>query len=346
MLNNYKTVFQKFKISKQDEALYLHLAKSATSMEELDKVINHFMEKYVSRANRDMYSLILDTLNISLSRQLTVSESADMQRVFSLTSRAYEDKLKTNFAIISNMIIPSAVDLIGGDKYIRDQLVKDLISSFDDRIIGAMSQTRADVLDHVRKLQRELIVRNQQYINMKNNGVLDSVIEKEKAKFKSDMLKKYPRLEKMLNEGQILRSRSWKDKDGIERFKSYTLDDYTEMSVSETLKNIDRDAVEMVAKYQGDPFVEFYLSDARHVEEPNYACDYIMQNCKYEGIVLLATNEYYAKLFKIWSIDKAKAEHSLEISRHCRHSIRRAPDHIINKLNKLIAIQKLTDQDV
>lgn len=344
MINNYTTVFQKFKISKSDEKLYKQLVESATTAEELDKVINHFMSKYVIKSNQNIYNLILDTLNISLTQQLTAKETSELQTVFTLSSRVYEDVLKINFAIISNMIIPTITNMVGGDKFIEKQLVNQLVESFENRIMGAMATTRADVLTTVRQLQTEMIIRNKQYLAMKENGVLDSIIEKEKLRFKQDMIKKYPRLEKMLNEGKVLKSRSWTDKDGIERFKSYTLDDYTEMSVSETLKNVDRDAVELVAKYSGDCVVEFYVADNRNVEEPNHACEKIMNNKLY-GKSLLATSEYYSKLFGIWSIDKAKAEHSLEISRHCRHSIRKAPEDILNKLNKLIAIQKLTDQE-
>ena len=344
-LNNYKTIFQKFKVSKADETVYFHLLSSATTMEEVDRVISSFMQKYVNKSNQQMYNLILDTLNISLSKELTASQTSQLQTTFILSSRVYEDVLKTNFAMIVNLIIPSVTDMVGGDKFIKEQLVNQLIESFDNRIQGAMAMTRADVLENVRVLQREMIIRNQQYLAMKKNGVLDSIIDEEKLKFKSDMLKKYPKLEKMLKEGKILRSRSWKDKNGNETFRSYTLDDYTEMSVSETLKNVDRDAVEIVAKYQGDPVVEFYLADHRAVEEANPSCEYIMSQKLY-GVSLLATTDYYSKLFSIWSIDKAKSEHSLEISRHCRHSIRRAPAHIINKLQKLIAIQQTTDQEV
>lgn len=343
----YKTIFQQFKVSDKDLELYAYIAAEAKSFDEMEKIINHFMSNYVVKMDSRLSNLVRDTLTVALSTELIEKELSTLVTVFTSistdftsSSKIYENVLKANFAVIADIVGSKGVELAGGTNVIEKELVSMLIEKFDQRITGAMAMTRQDVLTYVRQLQREMIIRNAQLHAMAKDGVINSIIEKEKAKFKSDMLKKYPHLKKMFDEAKILKSRSWLDSDGVERHRSYTLADYNEMATSETLKNIDRDAVEMIATYYNEPVVEFYLRDNRHVEMPNDACSHIMSK-KIDGKVLLATSNYVANLLGIWTIDKAKSEHSLEISRHCRHSIRRIEDEaFIEKINKLIAVSK------
>lgn len=343
MADNYKSIFNSFNISGKDRNLYESIIAEATTFDEVESVINHFMEHYVVKMDKQFQGLVLDTLNTSLSNVLMQRQLIQLENTFMFGSSSYEQVCQANYKIVAELVAGKAVQIVGGNKFITKQLQDKLINEFNSRIQGAMANTRAEVLQHVRTLQREMIVRNRQLMLMQDQGVMESIIEKEKAMFRENMLKKFPRLEKMLENGQILRSRTYLGADGTARFKSYTLDEYTEMATSETLKNIDRDAVEFTAKNMNEPVVVFYLRDQRHVEDPNEACAHII-NYKLWGVPLLATSEYVAKLLKIWSVDRAKAEHSLEISRHCRHSIRRASDEIINKVNKLIAIAGITDQ--
>lgn len=341
----YLTIFNKFKISKGDKERYTTIINSAESFDDIEFIINDFMNKYVSVMNKQIYNLIYDTLTISLSEGLLAKEYAVLENVFVLSSSNYENILKTNYAVIAGMVVKKELGLLSvNEPAIEKMLAEKLIGEYEKRIGGAMANTRTDVLLHVRNLQREMIIRNQQLFQMKKDGVIDEIIEKEKALFRENMLKKYPQLKKMLDDGSVLKSRSWKDKDGNEKFRSYTLDEYNEMATSETLKNIDRDAVEIISQYYNEPVVEFYLRDSRAVENPNDACEHIMSKTVF-GKHLLATSEYISRLLEVWSISKAKAEHSMEISRHCRHSIKRCDDEFLNKINKIINISKMTDQE-
>lgn len=338
----YKTIFKKFNVTEEDKKRYLGIIKNAESFDDIEKVINDFMKKYVSQMNKKFTNLVLDILNVSLSTELMNRELANAQNIFILSSTVFEQVAKANFKLVSEMVVSKTISFIGGDKKLEKLLADKLMNEFENRISGAMANTRADVLQSIRTLQREMIIRNKQLALMKNSGVIDSIIEKEKLLFRENLLKKYPQLKKMLEEGDILKSRAWVDKDGNQRFRTYTLDEYNEMATSETLKNVDRDAVEMISKYYNEPVVEFYLRDTRNVENPNQACAHIM-NKKLFGKSLLATSESVAAVLGIWSIDKAKAQHSLNISYHCRHSIRRADDEIINKVNKIINVYKMSE---
>ena len=342
--NQYNTIFNKFNISDKDLALYKDIIAKATSFEEIESVINHFMANYVTPMNMNYNNLIQDTLNISLSTKLTEKELYSLNNTFVYSSTNYQQVLQNNFAIIAELTVDKNLGLIGGDEKLIKSMTDDLIAQFNLRIEGAMANTRSDVLGYVRKLQREMIIRNNMLSTMQQHGVAEGIIEQEKALFKKNMLKRYPQLKKQLEDGKILRSRTYYDKNGNARFKSYTLDDYAEMSVSETLKNADRDAVEYVAETYAEPAVEFYLRDNRHVETPNTACEYITSKTVF-GKHLLATNNHAANVLGIWTIDRAKAENSLNISFHCRHSIRRLDADTLNKINKMITLYDMTDQE-
>jgi hypothetical protein len=343
MAKNYKTVFQKFEVTPKDKARYTQIISTATTFDEIEQVINLFMKDYVNGMNAQLNNLIADTLNIALSSELMNKELMNVENTFIFSSNAYENTLKANYAVLADMISGGAADLIGSNPKVQKMITDKLISEFNSRIEGAMANTRADVLNYTRTLQREMIIRNKQLAQMGEMGSMEGAIAQEKLLFEKNMLKRFPQLDKMLREGKVLKSRTFLNSAGNETYRTYTLDDYTEMSVSETLKNVDRDAVEFTAKYLNEPVVEFYLRDHRHVEDPNEACAHIMQSTLW-GVPLLATSQHVASVLKIWSVDKAKAEHSLEISRHCRHSIKRASDEVINKVNKLINIAGLTDQ--
>jgi len=344
MLNNsYKIIFQKYGVSAQDKARYANIISKASTFDEIEQVINLFMKDYVVRMNASLTNLISDTLNIALSSELMNSQLLNTENTFVYSSTVYESVLKANYAVIADMVSGGAADIIGSNPKVQKMIKDKLISEFNTRIQGAMANTRADVLNYTRKLQREMIIRNRQLMLMNKIGGMEGAIANEKLLFEQNMLKKFPQLEKMLKDGRVFKSRTFLNSAGNETFRTYTLDDYTEMSVSETLKNVDRDSVEFTAKYLNEPVVEFYLRDNRHVEDPNHACEHIMQSTLW-GKPLLATSQHVANVLQIWSIDRAKAEHSLEISRHCRHSIKRASDEVLNKVNKLVNIAGLTDQ--
>jgi hypothetical protein len=339
----YLTIFRKFKVSAADRKAYEGIISSAETFDQVEGIITHFSRNYVRKTDLQFQNLVMDCLTTALSTQLLNKQTREMERVFILSSSSYEKIIKDNYSLVASMVAGKGVELVGGNKLLGKQLADKLIEEFNQRITGAMANTRGDVLKYVRTLQREMIIRNKQLLLAQQSGVLESIIEAEKTLFKDNMLKKYPQLEKMLKEGRILKSRSWIDKQGREKFKTYTLDEYTEMATSETLLNVDRDAVEFVATSYNEPVVEFYLRDQRDVEVPNPSCEHIT-NVKTFGMSLLATSEYTARILKMWSIDRARAEHSLEISRHCRHSIRRAPEEILEKCRKLINIATMTDQ--
>jgi hypothetical protein len=341
--DTYRTLFQKYEVTASDRKSYEAIIAAATSFDEVEQIINQFMGDYVSKMNKHLTTMIQDILNTAISTEMLNSEVRNAENVFVFSSSVYERTLKANYAIVADMVAGKCVDLIHGKPKVQKMLTDNLISQFNTRIEGAMANTRADVLNYIRKLQREMILKNRQLMQMASQGMFEGAIETEKILFEKNLLKKFPQLEKMLKEGKVLKSRSWVDDKGVERFRTYTLEEYTEMSVSETLKNVDRDAVEYSAKYMNEPVVEFYLRDHRHVEDPNEACAHIM-NKKLWGMSLLATSESAARVLGIWSIDKARAEHSLEIARHCRHSIRRCSDEVLNKINKLLNISGLTDQ--
>jgi hypothetical protein len=343
MIRNYKTVFQKFGVTPQDEARYSAIISRATTFDEVEQVINLFMTDYVKRMNAGLTNLIADTLNIALSSELMNKELLNVENTFIFSSNAYENTLKANYAIIADLVSGGAADIIGSNPKVQKMITEKLITEFNARIQGAMANTRADVLNYTRKLQREMIIRNRQLMLMNKIGGMEGAIAQEKLLFEQNMLKKFPQLEKMLKDGRVFKSRTFLNSAGNETFRTYTLDDYSEMAISETLKNVDRDSVEFTAKYLNEPVVEFYLRDHRNVEEANPSCEHIMQSTLW-GKPLLATSQNVANILQIWSIDRAKAEHSLEISRHCRHSIKRASDEVINKVNKLVNIAGLTDQ--
>ena len=126
-----------------------------------------------------------------------------------------------------------------------------------------MSSTEQNVLSYVRKLQREMIKNNLNIEKLKKMDVLDEVILAEKKGFKNNMIKKFPELEKMLDEGKVLKSKPWVDKGGSVRYRTYTLDEYNEFATRQTIMNMDRTCAQEDALQNEERVVEFYLRDNR-----------------------------------------------------------------------------------
>ena len=234
----YKTLFEKFNVSKADLVMYEAKINSAKSFSDVEPVITHFNTRYVVPMSKEFTNLVTDTLTIALSLEVNSKTVKTNETIFIMASSAYQDTLRKNYIIIADMVGSKTADLFGATTTVKNNLIKHLIDSFDTRITGAMTTTQAEVLSYVRTLQREAIIKNHQLFLMNKEGAVNSLIEAEKALFKQNMLKKFPHLKNSLENGKVLRSRPWTDKEGRIRFRSYSLEDYTEMATSETLKNV------------------------------------------------------------------------------------------------------------
>lgn len=206
------------------------------------------------------------------------------------------------------------------------------VNQFESYIKGAMANTPATVLQSIREIQREWILRNQK---IRFSRDMDAILYRGEDEFKQMLKRKYRPLFDQIEKGQILKSRTM----GDGNVRSFTLSEYVDMSVRATVMNVDRNSAEIAANFYGDRVVEYYLRDTRPVKtEEREVCANILGR-RIKGKALLALDEDTARVLGIMTIDHAKREGAMFI--HCRHSIRRIDAATRNEINKALHLAGL-----
>lgn len=334
---DYNQIFSKFNISPADKEMYAKILASKAQEKEF-KIIDHFMKVYVYKMNARFQKVIESVLLTSITETLTQKEITAEIVGFQSASTYYTKILQTNFNEVSDMLVESMIDKYQiKNAQLAKAIRQEVYQEFNTFINGTMSMTEQDVLKYVRTLQREMLQRNMKLDVLKQSGVLDNVIEKEKKLFKENMLNKYPQLKKMLNDGEVLKSRPWIDANGELKYRTFTLDEYTEMSVQQTILNADRTITAASATQNNERVLEYYLRDNRVLKTyPNEVCQSIIKK-KIKGKAILALDIQAAKVLGILTVDEAKAKGAMNISHHCRHSVRRIEDKdYLNMIDKLL----------
>ena len=337
-----KNVLIRYKISDRDYKRWVLLLEKRATPDEIESVLSEFMDGYVKKPNHYLTNLIRDVLNFSMDSTLSNQEFKKIKVGFVTTSRMWQNLFNENMKKISKIVVRGNTNFHSiSDSKLSKKIYDEVVEEFMAYTSSSMAETSNDVLVHIRKLQKESIIRNMNIRNLK--GSADRVIQAEIDLFKRNMLKKYPRMAKMLLEGRVLKSRSWIDSNDVKRFKTFTLDQYAEFQMR-TLLNIDITSTHVSALEHRERVVEFYLRDNRTVEDPNFTCERILSK-KIKGKVLLALDISVASILGIMTVDEARAKHSMDITRHCRHSIRRISDSSFHEMiSKIMALKNVESE--
>jgi hypothetical protein len=278
-----------------------------------------------------------NTLSKALEGPMTQREMAAFTREIGFTIGAAKEAIVEGVRYFSTNVIAKHVFETQGitKKSLKDAILKATIDQFETYIDGAMSGTQAEILADIRSMQRDWIIRNQNIRKMKD---VDDLLYGSEKEFKKFLRKKYPRLFKAMEEGAILKSRPWEDKNGNIKNRYYDLEEYTDFSVRATVLNIDRNSAEVSAQMRRHRVVEYYLRDNRPIKtEERPVCQHILDK-KVHGKSLLALDDEAAGILGIMTIHRAKTEGAMFI--HCRHSIKPVSKAFNEQVNKVIYLKK------
>jgi len=215
---------------------------------------------------------------------------------------------------------------------VKEVLYKSTISEYEGLIKGSMSGTEANVLNTIRTWQKDLISRQQTFRFAKNP---EALIESEKELFKDYIKKRHPQEFQAISEGKILKSRPL----GNGKFKNFDLEEYSEMSVTKTIQNLEANTVETGALIFGVPVVEYYLRDNRKTSNERDICAHILKN-KINGHSLLALDSTTAKILGIMELYKARAQGAMTFG--CRHSIKQLDSAFRKELQKALYLKSMS----
>jgi hypothetical protein len=219
---------------------------------------------------------------------------------------------------------------------LQTKILNACLGQFDSYIEGAMANTQAGILADIRGIQREWIARN---VNLRNAGSIDDLLYKSEADFRAMLKRKYPNLYRAFEDGEILRSRTYMDKNGNPKFKSYTLEEYTDFSVRATVLNVDRNSVEIAAHSGNHKVVQLYLRDNRPVKtEEREVCKRVLNKSVHGKYGLLALTAEAGAALGILTVDQARELGCMYI--HCRHSIKQIGDEFNAEIEKIIALNE------
>lgn len=277
------------------------------------------------------------SLTQALEGPMNQREMAAWTREVGFTFGAAKDAIVDGVRYFStNVIAKHVFDTRGiNSKTLQNAILKATIDQFETYIDGAMTGTQTEILADIRSMQKDWIIRNQ---NIRKMNDVDDLLYGSEREFKKYLRDRYPRLFRAMEEGKILRSRPWEDKNGKIKHKYYDLEEYTDFSVRATVLNIDRNSAEVSAQLRRHRVVEYYLRDKRPLAtEERPVCQHILDK-KVHGKSLLALDDDAANALGIMTIHRAKTEGAMFI--HCRHSIRPVSKAFNEQVNKVIYLAK------
>lgn len=326
---NVKRLFKKYNVSGEDLEYYKQLIKIGNVQEAIDE----FIEKYTKEPTEKYNNLIRKYLRESEKGEISAKDKNRIERNIVLLSIALSSLQSEN---IKNFIRDSFSPVVY-DKYnitspkSKRAILDATLKQFELLTSNSLTNTQANVLSNIRKMQKEMIIFNQGLARQPN--LSQNAINNQIKAFKNGLQKTMPSYYKGLDEGKIIIGKD---------FKHYKLDSYIENSVRNTLLNVDRTVVEVGIRIQeekkkdgGVPVVDYYLRDNRTLKTgiEREICKSVLRQ-KLFGKSLVALNQDTANLLGIPTLESIKVEGAM--GNWCRHSLRPVSSSIRKKLNGML----------
>jgi len=330
-------IFNSFKVSAKDLKLYKKILKGTTPNRE-QKVIDHFMKKYVYRLNTVFSKAIKAVFVDLISVDTTAKQFTKSAIGFKVTSKKYKEILKDSYKKIAPLITDSFFKKNNiKNIQLQNKLKKEVFQEFENYIKDAMSLTDKNIIKDIRTIQREVIQNTLKIRKLKDIPDFTEYIAKTEKEFKDVILKKYPGIRQKIEDGKVLKSRPWRDKSGNIRNMTYRLDTYTDFAIENTIMNLESITGTIEAEQSGDRVVEYYLANDRKLKTvPFPYCQEVLRK-KIKGKALLALDEGAADILGIDSVSTARAKWAMDRKRHCRHATRKIKDeNYLKTIDKLL----------
>lgn len=283
--------------------------------------LDDFIETYIMAVAVFYQKRIRFYLNQAWQEELTLKDlNKLLTKVSTMTIKTTTELLKNfeKFLLIYAGWIFEQLDI--ETMKLRRVILQATLEQFKALAEGAMSRTNQQILNHIRKMQKEIIVSNQKFRRHKYSG---KRLNSEVANFKKGLRKTFPEYFQAMEEGKILT---------YSNGRKVTLDHYADLSVRTTILNVDRTSVEVNADVKGMSVLEFYLRDNRKlktgIERP--ICKKILAS-KINGKSLVALDGATAKRLGIVTLQEAKMQGSG--GPWCRHAWRPVSQSFIEKLD-------------
>jgi len=293
--------------------------------------MNAFLKKYVRKNMAEFQTIAQGYLVQAELGEMQPKHVNQMGRNLAIYSTRIQNTVNNNYEIfLKKAVGPSTFEKRAlTNAKIKRIALNDTLNEFKRLTNGAMSNTTQNVLTQTRKMQRQMVVRN----NVIKSPNFTGNAQMEIGRFKDTLRKTNPDYYQAMEDGNIFKSRSFGK--GQEKVINYKLDEYTDMSARTTLMNVDRTTSEVISKVNGDNVVEFYELDSRDVETERDICQDIL-SVDTEGRSLLALDDSTADALGILTLDQAREQFSM--SPNCRHSIKPVSETFQNRINKLIGV--------
>lgn len=316
-------------LTEEDFKEFIRLVKRRKEGE----AIARYCSKLPRHISADYARQMVSVINESARRIYSEGELKKLEKQISIQTFQVSGILCKGYnEFIAKAIAPSIFkdNLITASK-VKEALYKSTVSEYEGLIRGAMSGTEANVLNTIRTWQRDLIQRQQAFRLNKNPELM---IEIEKQNFTEYIRQRHPGEFEAIQQGKILRSRPLKDG----KYKYFDLEEYSEMSVTKTIQNLEANTVETGALIFGVPVVEYYLRDKRKTSNERDICTHILKNTL-NGKALLALDSKTAKILGIMELYKARQQGAMGFG--CRHNIKQLDSQFRKEIEKALYLKGL-----
>jgi hypothetical protein len=308
---------------------------------QIDKAITYIADYYPKKIAYLIYQERKAALELAAQRELTIAEMNAMGSRISLVTSATKDAITSGVRHFTTNVIAGYFFQMNDitDKTVQKSILNATLGQFESYVNGAMSQTPVNIMNSVRDMQKNWIIRNQQLNNLDN---IDELLNVSETEFKAMLKKRYPEYFQDIEDGRILKSRLFGK--NLDRINSYTLEEYTGFSVRATILNIDRNSAEISASSKGHSVVEYYLRDKRPIKTvEREVCQHIL-GIKIKGLSLLALTSEASDALGIKTLSNARELGAMYI--HCRHSIRPVSQEFDDEIFKVVKMSETASEVV
>jgi hypothetical protein len=318
--------YEEFELD-EDKLIWLF---TLISQGDKQQAIDVFAEDYIELPSSKYQDVMQFYLEESTRGELEEEDRNNLVRNIALLSFGLSALLMKNYSkFVRGPYAGFVFNEIGLDnKDVQKAVIDNVISHYNQLIEGAMSGTSSFLINGVREIQREIIVEN---ARLKFLGLKGPSLDEEIQRFKRALKAKYPKVYQAMSEGNILFAKRGVDSPG----KHYKLDYYADMSIRSAILNVDRTTATTTAILNGEPVVEYYLSDPRFVKKERDICQEILART-IMGKSLLAIEQRAADILGIMTVDEAMTTPDYAMGPNCRHAMRRLDSAYLKELYKTL----------
>jgi hypothetical protein len=327
-IKNPVNFYNKYELT-EDELAWLYMMHEEGKGQEATDI---FIQQFILPPATKYQDVLISYMGQADSGILEQKETNNLSRNITALTLGLIALLNSNYSkYVKNVYAPQIMKDSGlTDTEVRNSVMNEVVSRFQETVQIALSQTGTFVNNSIKTLQREFIAEN---FSLRKSELSADAINQIISNFKVSLRKKYPKFYKAIEERNIITTARMTEA-GV-RFTRFKIDYYLDMVIRDSILNIDRNSVQIMALANSEAVVGYRLMDDRNVKKDREICQEILNN-KILGMSLLAVDDLTAKKLGIMSVDEAKATPDFAMGYNCRHGIYRLPQDFLNRIDDLL----------